>query len=90
MANEEVVNEDPKDESNDGAFENGPVLTEAEQVELKEHSADFLGQWNTLISTTNWDKGEIIAAWQKSLEESDLPDHSYSCLLYTSPSPRDS
>ena len=78
MANEEVVNEDPKDESNDGVFENGPALTEAEQVELKEHSADFLGQWNTLISTTNWDKGEIIAAWQKSLEESDLPDHSYS------------
>jgi hypothetical protein len=28
--------------------------------EATDKSKPFIGQWNTLISTTNWDKGEII------------------------------
>ena len=31
-------------------------------------SKPFIGQWNQLVSTTNWDKGEIICQWRKSLK----------------------
>lgn len=31
-------------------------------------SKPFIGQWNTLISTTNWEKGEIICKWRESLK----------------------
>ena len=24
----------------------------------------FVGQWNRLVSTTNWEKGRIICEWQ--------------------------
>ena len=27
-------------------------------------STPFIGQWNRLISTTNWEKGKIICEWQ--------------------------
>lgn len=30
-------------------------------------STPFLGQWNRLISTTNWEKGRIIYEWRESL-----------------------
>ena len=30
----------------------------------------FVGQWNELISTTNWDKGRIISEWRVALIES--------------------
>jgi hypothetical protein len=36
-----------------------------------EESQPFIGQWNNLVSTTNWDKGEIICQWRDSLVESD-------------------
>jgi len=27
----------------------------------------FIGRWNTLVSTTNWDKGRIICDWREAL-----------------------
>jgi hypothetical protein len=30
-------------------------------------SQPYVGQWNRLVSTTNWQKGRIIAAWRESL-----------------------
>ncbi len=41
-------------------------------------SLPFIGQWNTLISTTNWDKGEIIVQWRDKLKNSGAPSASYS------------
>lgn len=35
----------------------------------QQQSQPFIGQWNQLISTTNWDKGVIICQWRKSLED---------------------
>jgi hypothetical protein len=35
-------------------------------------SEPFIGQWNQLISTTNWDKGEIICQWRDSLKASEV------------------
>ncbi len=51
-------------------------------VEISEQATDqsrpFVGQWNQLISTTNWEKGQIICQWRKSLEESDASSSEYS------------
>ena len=30
-------------------------------------AAGYVGQWNRLVSTTNWDKGRIICAWREAL-----------------------
>jgi len=38
-----------------------------------EKSMPFIGQWNQLISTTNWDKGKIICQWRDSLKENKVP-----------------
>lgn len=80
MANEDTANEktDDSQTAETEAFSNVEELSEQEAAELKEQSADFVGQWNGLISTTNWEKGKIIAQWQKSMADTDLPQHSYS------------
>jgi len=49
-------------------------------------SKPFIGQWNNLISTTNWDKGEIICQWRESLKAenvsaSDSSDEAWSQLV---------
>lgn len=46
-------------------------------AKLEEASAPYLGQWNTLISTTNWDKGMIIHKWRTSLQEAGAPAAEY-------------
>ena len=33
----------------------------------KEASAEFLGRWSRLVSTTNWEKGHIINEWRQAL-----------------------
>jgi hypothetical protein len=41
-------------------------------------SAPYVGRWNRLVSTTNWDKGAIIAQWRDLLIEQNLPVAEYS------------
>ena len=41
-------------------------------------SQPFIGQWNQLISTTNWEKGEIIHQWRSTLVENNVPASQYS------------
>ncbi len=36
--------------------------------ETSENSQVYIGKWNQLISTTNWEKGEIICQWRATLE----------------------
>ncbi len=62
----------------------------AREVELKldesqlddpkslELSAEFVGRWSTLISTTNWEKGRIISEWREALMGSEAPAAAYS------------
>jgi hypothetical protein len=38
----------------------------------------FVGQWNTLISQTNWEKGKIISEWRSALIESGSLPNSFS------------
>ena len=40
---------------------------------IDDASLVYLGQWNHLVSTTNWEKGRIIAQWRATLEEQQLP-----------------
>ncbi|TWU41455.1 hypothetical protein Q31b_29020 [Novipirellula aureliae] len=61
-----------------------PDLVEAKQAwedddpKLAELAEPFVGRWNTLISTTNWEKGEIIHRWREKLIESNAPATEYS------------
>ena len=43
-----------------------------------EVDAPFVGQWNQLISTTNWEKGRIISQWREALIESGADASQYS------------
>jgi hypothetical protein len=41
-------------------------------------SQPYIGQWQRLVSTTNWDKGRIIEEWRRSLIAQQLPVGEYS------------
>ncbi len=41
-------------------------------------SQPYVGQWNRLVSTTNWHKGRIIGAWRESLAAQGLAPSEYS------------
>jgi hypothetical protein len=38
-----------------------------------EASSEYVGRWNHLVSTTNWEKGRIITQWREALEQADAP-----------------
>ena len=44
---------------------------------IVETSHEYIGRWNRLISTTNWEKGRIISQWREAMQESDMPASSY-------------
>lgn len=59
--------------------------THVKPVESQEHaatlpeeaievaSAEYLGRWNRLISTTNWEKGRIICQWRQTVLSAGAP-----------------
>jgi hypothetical protein len=49
-----------------------------EDEQLAELAQPFVGLWNSLISTTNWEKGRIISQWREALIESGVDAHQYS------------
>ncbi len=56
-----------------------PAATElVSAAGLNETSQPFVGRWNHLISTTNWEKGRIIAEWRQSLLDAKRPAREYS------------
>jgi len=48
------------------------------ETELDAASQPFVGQWNQLISTTNWEKGRIILDWREAFIEAGAPAVEYS------------
>jgi hypothetical protein len=38
-----------------------------------EASSEYVGRWNHLVSTTNWEKGRIITQWREALEQAGAP-----------------
>jgi len=45
---------------------------------VEETSAEYLGRWHRLVSTTNWEKGRIIHAWRRALLDAGAPAGCYS------------
>ena len=41
----------------------------AENPLIETASSEYLGRWNRLVSTTNWEKGRIVAEWREALIE---------------------
>jgi hypothetical protein len=42
-----------------------------------EASTEYVGRWNRLVSTTNWEKGRIISDWRTAMQQADAPAASY-------------
>ncbi len=51
------------------------LIDDPKSLEL---SAEYIGRWSTLVSTTNWEKGRIIAEWREALMGSESPSIAYS------------
>ncbi len=49
-----------------------------------EISGEFVGKWNHLVSTTNWEKGKIICQWREALLGSESAPSSYSDEAWSS------
>jgi hypothetical protein len=47
-------------------------------IVAEQTSQPYVGQWNRLISTTNWEKGRIIHQWRTALRESGAVATEYS------------
>jgi hypothetical protein len=45
---------------------------------IDDASLVYLGQWNRLVSTTNWEKGRIIHEWRQALVAAKAPATEYS------------
>jgi hypothetical protein len=57
-------------------------VTTAAEFEIgeasRQASSPFVGKWNRLVSTTNWEKGRIIGEWRASLAEAGASAREYS------------
>ena len=58
--------------------DDSPVLSDEELTRLTLMAEPYVGKWNQLISTTNWEKGQIISEWRAELIESEVPATEYS------------
>jgi len=57
--------------------ETNPAPTAA-PAEVDADSQPFVGRWNRLVSTTNWEKGRIIHQWREALVEANAPATDFS------------
>lgn len=61
-------------EHSGGEAESHGVDDDPQAIEI---AIPFVGRWNQLISTTNWEKGRIISQWRTALIESDADPSQY-------------
>lgn len=59
-------------------MENPNVSINPEPAAVEDASAEYLGRWNRLVSTTNWEKGRIISEWRAQLVDAGASVQSYS------------
>ncbi|MBN2475084.1 MAG: hypothetical protein JXB62_10785 [Pirellulales bacterium] len=69
--------EAPFNETVDETFDEETMLRDESPL-VEETSSEYLGRWNRLISTTNWEKGRIILQWRDALSEAGASPTSYS------------
>ena len=48
-------------------------LAAADDSAIERASREYVGRWNRLISSTNWEKGRIISQWREALIEAGAP-----------------
>ena len=58
--------------------ENSDEIADTTVAIIEETSTEYLGRWNRLVSTTNWEKGRIISEWRERLIQSEAPAQTYS------------
>ena len=51
-------------------------------VQLEATSLPYVGQWNRLLSTTNWEKGRIILRWREAMIAAGAADGQYTDLAW--------
>jgi hypothetical protein len=44
-----------------------------DEIAVGKASLEYVGRWNRLVSTTNWEKGRIISEWRAALQAADAP-----------------
>lgn len=57
-----------------------PTSIDPQEIEsqLEATAIPFVGRWNRLVSSTNWEKGRIILQWRQALSDADVPAERYS------------
>jgi len=55
------------DSVDEGLAETAEDAGSVDPAVVEDASAEYLGRWNRLISTTNWEKGRIICEWRQEL-----------------------
>lgn len=75
--------DDGRDETEQAEQVNGEIDAEVEALTdpfdfAGRNSQPYIGQWNRLVSRTNWEKGQIISEWRQSLMEASAPATAYS------------
>lgn len=45
---------------------------------VEELSVTHVGDWNSLVSRTNWEKGAVILRWRESMQAAELPKSAWS------------
>ena len=62
----------------DSSLSGGEAVQVQVDSELEVTSQPFVGRWNRLVSTTNWEKGRIITQWRETLIDQDVSATEYS------------
>ena len=73
LTSDEAVRDDVSEDQASSRFQ--PAGSDEELLQLQQ---PFVGRWNTLVSTTNWEKGRIISQWREALIEAGAPATEYS------------
>ena len=53
--------------------ENAQGLGPADEAVVERCSTEYVGRWEKLVSTTNWEKGRIICEWRQELLAAGVP-----------------
>lgn len=82
MSFDDLMDVPPFEVDDEDSMEKEAMVHDAEasyDVTLAEEaSREYVGQWNRLISTTNWEKGRLISQWRQSMADSGVPIQLYS------------
>jgi hypothetical protein len=61
-----------------GPKTDAPENAATDSTAVEGASTEYVGRWNRLLSTTNWEKGRIISQWRKRLIDAGAPAQAYS------------